>query len=214
MRDADGIDIVTCLYDLTDLPHLDQLVFSVMAQTTAAPLRLHLMLQRFSFTAVQAVRESTAALRGLNERVSMTLHNWDFPAPFDLRIPLLNWGLEVALGRYVTCIGIHDILCPQACAALLARLLETQAALALGGAAVQPVWWWGDVVVPAPTQTSSSAPPPMFIVDRSRLAARDYLFGSCEPGAETQAFIDRLGTRYPVDTACLSSVLTVRKHAL
>ena len=54
MRETPGIDILTRLYDLSDLPHLDQLMFSIMGQASAVPLQLHVMLQRFSFTEVQA----------------------------------------------------------------------------------------------------------------------------------------------------------------
>jgi hypothetical protein len=210
MKEAPGIDIVTRLYDLADLPHLDRLVFSIMGQADAVPLRLHIMLQRFSFTEVQAVREATWGLRRLRDRTSVTLHNWDHPAPFDLRVPLLNWGLEVAQGRYVTCLDVHEQLCPHACTALLARLHGTQAAVALGGAALQPVRWWGDVMLPVPAQADGLAPTPVFMADRSRLAIEDRVFRSGEPGSEIKEFIDRLGTRYAVDTICQGDTLAIR----
>ena len=210
MRQAPGIDIVTRLYDLADLPQLDQLAFSVMGQADVAPLRLHVMLGRFSFTEVQAVREATWGLRRLHDGASVTLHNWDYPAPFNLRVPLLNWGLEVAQGRYVTCLDIWEQLCPHACAALLARLQGTQAALALGGAALQPVRWWGDVVLPVQSQTGGPVSPPVFMADRDRLAIKDCVFRNGEPGSEIQAFIERLGARYMVDTACQSDTLALR----
>ncbi len=210
MREAPGIDIVTRLYDLSDLPHLDRLVFSIMGQADAVPLRLHVMLQRFSFTEVQAVREAMWGLGRLHDRASVTLHNWDYPAPFDLRVPLLNWGLEVAQGRYVTCLDVHEQLYPHACTALLARLHGTQAALALGGAALQPVWWWGDVVLPVPDQADGSAPKPVFMADRSRLATKDCVFRSGEPDSEIKEFIERLGTQYAVDTICQSDTLALR----
>ena len=210
MREAPGIDIVTRLYDLADLPQLDRLVFSVMGQADAAPLRLHVMLRRFSFTEVQAVREATWGLRRLDDRASVTLHNWDLPAPFDLRVPLLNWGLEVAQGRYVTCLDVHEQLCPRACTALLARLHGTQAALALGGAALQPVRWWGDVILPVPDQAGESPPTPVFMADRSRLAVKDCVFRSGEPDSEIKEFIERLGTLYAVDATCRSDTLALR----
>ncbi len=210
MREASGIDIVTRLYDLADLPHLDRLVFSLMGQAGAAPLRLHVMLHRFSFTEVQAVREATRELRRLHDRVSLTLHNWDYPAPFDLRVPLLNWGLEVAQGRYVTCLDVNEQLCPRACTALLARLHGTQAALALGGTALQPVWWWGDVILPVPDQADGSAPTPVFMADRGRLATKDCVFRSGEPDSEIKEFIERLAMQYAVDTICQNNVLALR----
>lgn len=210
MRGAPGIDIVTRLYDLADLPPLDRLVFSIMAQDDAVPLRLHIMLQRFSFTEVQAVRRAMSGLRRLRDRASVTLHNWDHPAPYDLRVPLLNWGLEVARGRYVTCLDVHEQLCPHACTALLARLEGTEAAVALGGAALQPVRWWGDVILPVPAPADGPAPTPVFMADRSRLATRDCVFRNGEPGSEIGEFIERLSTRYAVDTTCQNDTLALR----
>lgn len=214
MREAPGIDVVTRLYDLADLPHLDQFVFSIMGQADAGPLRLHVMLRRFSFTEVQAVREATWGLRRLHDRASVTLHNWDYPAPFDLRVPLLNWGLEVARGRYVTCLDVHEHLCPRACTALLARLDASRAALALGGAALQPARWWGDVVLPVPDQAEAPAPPPVFMADRRRLAAKDCVFRNGEPGSEIKEFIERIGTQYAVDATCRSDILALRIRPL
>lgn len=210
MRETTGIDVVTRLYDLADLPHLDRLVFSLMGQAEAMPLQLHVMLQRFTFTEVQAVREATWRLRRLHDRTSMMLHNWDYPAPFDLRVPMLNWGLEVAQARYITCLDIYDQLCPHACAALLARLRGTQAALALGGTALQPVLWWDDVMVPVPEQADAVAPIPVFMADRSRLGVKDCVFRTKEPDSEIAEFIERLGSHYPVDIACQGETLALR----
>ena len=214
MRNAPTIDIVTRLYDLADLPQLDKLLFSIMGQADAVPLRLHLMLQRFSSVDVQAVREATSGLRRLHDRVSVTLHNWDHPAPFDLRIPLLNWGLEVAQGRYLTCLDVVEQLCPNACMTLLTRLYDTRAAITLGGTLLQPVSWWGDVVLPIPDQVEGAAPMPIFLADRERLAVKDVLFRSGEPGSEIKEFLERLSTRYTIDTTCQSQTIAIRTFAI
>jgi hypothetical protein len=214
MRETPGVDIVTRLYDLADLPYLNQLLFSVLGQVDAGPMRLHVMLQRFSFTEVQAVRGATAGVRRLHGGTSMTLHNWDYPAPFDLRVPLLNWGLEAAQGRYVLCLDIHDQLYSHACAALLARLCGTSSALALGGAALQPVWWWGDVVIPVPDRFSEPLPIPIFMIDRNRLAAGDCVFANGEDFSETGAFAQRISASYAVDATCRNAILAVRRDPL
>lgn len=211
MKEAPGIDIVTRLYDLADLPFLDQLLFSVMGQVGAEPLRLHVMLQRFSSNDVRAVRHATVGLRRLNDRTSLTLHNWDYAAPFDLRVPLLNWGLEVAQGRYVIFLNVHDQLHSHACAALVARLRGTTAALALGSAVLQPVWWWGDVILPAPDPGGRSMLVPIFMIDAGRLAAKDRVFMSNEEVSETSEFLDRISSSYAVDGTHRSDVLAVRR---
>jgi hypothetical protein len=214
MRETSGIDILTRLYDLSDLPHLDQLMFSIMGQSSAVPLQLHVMLQRFSFTEVQAVREATWGVRRLCAQTSVTLHNWDYAAPFDLRVPLLNWGLEVAQDRYVTCIDVHEQLRPRACAMLLGRLQRTDVALALGGATLQPVRWWGDVVLPVSGLKSEFVPACIFMADRSRLAVTDCVFRSGEPGSEIKEFVERIRTRYATDTFCVAYDIAVRVSPL
>lgn len=211
MRDIADIDIVTSLYDLADLPCLDRLMFSVMAQADASPLRLHVMLQRFSVTEVQSVREATRDLRRLQDQVSVTLHNWDHPAPFDLRVPLLNWGLEVAKGRYFTYLDVQDQLYPHACATLLTRLRDTAAAIALGGAVLRPVWWWGDVVLPIPNQDDAPAPNSFFMIDRHRLAIRDCVFRTSEPNSAVDDFIKRLEASYEIDTKCQVDMIAIRQ---
>lgn len=212
MRELSGIDIVTRLYDLSDLPWLDRLMFSIMGQVDAAPVQIHIMLQRFSFIEVQTVRNATRELRQLNQ-ASVTFHNWDYPQPFDLRVPLLNWGLEVAQGQYFMCLEVHDQLCAHACAALIARLRSTQAALALGSIVIQPVWWWGDVMLPAPEQ-DASAPLSIVMLDRDRVAIKDCVFRTSEPGAEISDFIQRLSPLYAIDTSCERDILALRQHPL
>ena len=213
MRRAPGIDVVTCLDDLADLPQLERLVFSVIGQVVPEPLRLHVMLQRFTFTEVRTARDATAPLRPLRECVSIRLHNWDLSVPFDLRVPRLNWGLDVAEGRYVTYVTIDDQLQPGACGALLARLRATAAAVALGGGVAQPALAWGDVVLPV-QDTAVLSPPPFALIDRDRLTARACMFRDAPPGAELSALIGRLAAEYPIDTTCASDVLLVRQRTL
>ena len=213
MRRAPGIDVVTCLDDLADLPPLERLAFSVMGQTVPEPLRLHVMLQRFTFTEVRTARDATASLRPLREGVGIRLHNWDLSAPFDLRVPRLNWSLEVAEGRYVTYLAVGDQLQPGACGALLARLRATSAAVALGGGVTQPALAWGDVVLPV-QDAAALLPPPMALIDRDRVAARDCVFRDAPPGAELSALVDRLAAAYLLDTACAGDVLLVRQRTL
>ena len=212
VRDMAGVDIVTSLYDLADLPCLDRLMFSIMAQVDGGPLRLHLMLQRFSVTEVQSVREATRELRQLQDQVSVTLHNWDHPVPFDLRVPLLNWGLEVAPGRYVMCLDVHDQLYPHACTTLLTRLRDTTAAIALGGIVLRPAWWWGDVVLPMPDQDDAPACASCFMIDRHRLAIEDCVFRASEPNSAVEEFIERLGASYEVDARCQVSMIAIRQR--
>ena len=222
----DGLDVVIRLYDTTELPCLDHCIFSLLGQARQAEpghvgfggvLRLHVMLQRFSFTEVQTVRKALGRLMLLDEAADLTLHNWDYPEPFDLRVPLLNWGFEVARSRYATCVSSSDRLFPGTYARLLVRLQVTQAVIALGGMAAQPVCWWGDVIMPVSDESKLAiAPlgelvPPVFLVDRARLGSRETVFRAHNQGAEINEFISRLRLHHEADIECEADLLAVRQ---
>ncbi len=79
--------------------------------------------------------------RPVDETAYVALRDWRHPEPFDLGVPLLNWSLELATGRYFTCLDLVDLLLPGACAKLPARLRATPAALALGGVTTRKMCW-------------------------------------------------------------------------
>ncbi len=207
-----GLDIVIRLYDPSELPRLDHCVFSLLGQSldgACEELRVHLMLRRFSFDEVRAVRTAIQALRRLDETTIFIVHNWQISEPFDLRVPLLNWGLEVTNGRYFTCLDVGDVLVPGAYARLLERLRTTQAVLALGGMATQLVRWWGDVVLPMTTTLVSDDKdlPPLFVIDRTRLPLQDLVFRVDQSFSEITAFVQHIRAFYPVDTEYEAGVL-------
>jgi hypothetical protein len=223
-----GLDVVLRIYDTSELPRLDHCLFSLLGQTLPAsppnarlcgPLRLHLMLRRFSFAEVRAVRTATQTLRPLDQTATLTLHNWGLPEPFDLRLPLLNWGLAVTQGRYFTCLGVGDLVLPGAYAKLLMRLQSTRAAMALGGVLRQPVRWWGDVILPLafpwpdlmPDGSQDAEAPPVFLLDRARLPPQDVVFRVGSPDAEVAEFVQRMRAQYLVDTEYMVEVLGVHQ---
>jgi len=230
MMELAGLDVVIRLYDTSELPRLDHCIFSLLGQSLptkafdadhCGPLRLHLMLQRFTFAEAQAVRSVTQALRPLDKTASLTLHNWELPEPFDLRVPLLNWGLEVTKGRYFTCVGVGDLVLPGTYAKLLTRLRLTGAAMALGRVMTQPVRWWGDVVLPLsatlpcagsiPGRPEDADAPPVFLLDRARLPTQDLVFRVGRPDEEVAAFVQRLRAHHPVDREHMADLLGVHQ---
>jgi hypothetical protein len=225
-----GLDVVIRLYDPSELPRLDHCLFSLFGQLPPAlsadadpcgPLRLHLMLRRFSFAEVQAVRAATQALRALDETARLTMHNWEISEPFDLRVPLLNWGLEVAKGRYFTCLEVGDLVLPGAYAKLLTRLRMTRSAMALGGVITQPVRWWGDVVMPIaaaslcpespPGSSDEADSPSLFLLDRARVPLQELKFRVGLPDTEIGEFVQRVGETCEIDTELMGDLLAVRQ---
>lgn len=228
--EAAGLDVVVRLYDPSELPRLNHCLFALFGQALRAwspeadfcrPLRLHLMLRRFSFAEVQAVRTATQALRALDETARLTMHNWEISEPFDLRVPLLNWGLDVAKGRYFTCLDVGDLVLPGAYAKLLTRLRVTQSGMALGGVMTQPVHWWGDVVMPLTSALLSPESPPcgsddadtpsLFLLDRARVPLQELKFKVGLSDREVVDFVQRIGESHEIDKELMGDLLAVRQ---
>ena len=204
------IDIITCLDDVGDLPHLDRLFFSVLGQGEDIPIRFHLMLQRFSFSEVQTVRTAMRSLRKINGRITVVLHNWDYPAPFDLRVPLLNWAMEATQGRYILILDLRDQLFPHACKRLVHRLRCTDLACAVGGVSIRAALWAGDVVLPMPTQYTQTVQTTLSMIDRHRLRLSDRVFRVGKDGNAIGDFEERQDQADETDHLLKSEVLAVQ----
>ena len=212
------VDAVLRVYDVAELPCVRSCVLTLLGQMRPAPagvfagsLHIHLMTQRFTVRETQAVRSGLADLLRLDERVGLTLHNWDYRDPFDLRVPLLNMALEVTSGRYVTFLDSSDLLCPGALARLLGRIATTGAAAALGGIRSQPVRWWGDVFLPVDGACQAGDASATFVVlDRERLP-HALCFQVAPPGQEIAGFIGRLRGSCAVEEPPVAEILCVRQ---
>ena len=213
------IDAVLRVYDLTEVPCVQSCLLTLLGQMRPTPecifagsLHIHLMTQRFSLRDTQALRNAVADLLQLDERIGLTLHNWDYRDPFDLRIPLLNMALEVARGRYITFLDSSDLLCPGALAILLGRIEATGAAVVLGGIRPQSVRWWGDVFLPLnnePDRTDSSFAT-LLMLDRGKLP-HTLNFQVAPQGEEFAVFVERLRKNYAVEEHPVGEFLCVRQ---
>ena len=213
------VDAVLRVYDLAELPCVQSCVLTLLGQIRPTPagafagsLHIHLMTQRFSLRDTLALRSGVSDLLRLDERIGLTLHNWDYRDPFDLRVPLLNMALEVTIGRYITVLDSSDLLCPGALAVLLGRIEATEAAAALGGVRLQSVRWWGDVFLPLNSELhqADNGPTPLLMLDRAKLP-RTFHFQVAPPGEEIAVFIDRLRQDGAVEAPPPAEVLCVRQ---
>ncbi len=213
------VDAVLRVYDLTELSCVQSCVFTLLGQMRPTPegaftgsLHIHLMTQRFTLREAQALRSAVADLLRLDDRIGLTLHNWDYQDPFDLRVPLLNMALAVTTGRYVTFLDSSDLLCPGALAILLRRIQTTGAAAALGGIRPQSVRWWGDVFLPftnEPHQADGGSAA-LLMLDREKLP-RTLYFQVAPPGEEIGVFIDDLGKHCAIEEHPVAEFLCVRQ---
>ena len=214
MRPAQ-VDAVIRVYDLADLPGVRSCLFTLLAQMRSGAtggltesLHIHLMTQRFTASEMLALRNAVADLLQLDDEIGLTLHNWDYRDPFDLRVPLLNMALDVTHGRYVTFLDSTDLLCAGALEALVGHVRSGEAVAALGGISRQCVRWWGDTFLPcggAESRTTAA----LLLVDRSKLNHR-VSFQVAPPGSEIDVFVGSLRGHGRIDEHYLNEPLCVR----
>ncbi len=219
--DVDGgkIDVIIRLYDTTDLPRLRLCVFSLLGQKrgtgqTALTERIHVnvMTQRFTVEQIRQTRETIDPLIADCDDVSLTIYNWDYRDPFDIRVPLLNWAFEVTNGRFVSVVECVELLLPGALARLRARLADTDAAAAISEVYVQQVLWWGDVILPVTIKgrhpEKLSAPLAMF--DRGRIKS-SLTFEVSSSGMEVANYVNTLRPSCTVNEELRTVQLCVRQ---
>jgi hypothetical protein len=125
----DQVDCIVRLHDSSRLLELERCVFSLVGQKHSQ-VRIILATQRFSHDEIAAVRHALAPMLSLSGAPSLTIVNWESPDPTDARTELLNLGLTVLTGRYVSFLDYDDTLFPEAYELLIERLKTTQAAIA------------------------------------------------------------------------------------
>ena len=130
--DADPLDAVVRFHDVRRLTELKRCIFSLVGQTYR-PLRIILVLQRFSGAEAAATEAVLAATLEADWAPDFTLVPWDGDGPADARAALLNAGVAAARGRYIAFLDYDDVLYPEAYELLVARLMRTGAAIAFAG---------------------------------------------------------------------------------
>lgn len=132
------IDCIVRFHDVRRLAELERCVFSLVGQRYR-PLRIILVLQRFTPEDVAATEAALAPLLRLPDAPRLTVHNWDEEGIVDARTHLLNRGLELADGRYLAFLDYDDLLFPEAYEMLVGRLTEQDAAIAFASVQVMQV---------------------------------------------------------------------------
>ena len=122
------IDCIVRFHDARRLLELKRCVFSLVGQTYR-PLNIILTVQRFSAAEIEATRQALEPVLRLPNAPTLTIANWDEPAPSDARTALLNLGLRTGQGRYVAFLDYDDVLYPEAYELLIRQLRKAGAGI-------------------------------------------------------------------------------------
>ena len=211
------IDVALRLFDLAELPLVQLCLFGLLGQRREPSIELpklhvHLMTQRLTSDEVENVRRVITKPLALEETATVTIRNWDYAAPYDLRAPLLNLAFARSAGRYFMHLDSGEQLRPGGLSALFRRLVATEAVAAIGGIAVQHMVWWDDaflLIGPARMASVKETPGPIFLLDRFRLDS-NLPFLAEDICRERSGFIRRLRQDHTVDEELLSELICIR----
>ncbi|MFC7552843.1 glycosyltransferase [Pseudoroseomonas wenyumeiae] len=209
----EGVDVIVRFHDVARTRELTRAVFSLYGQELR-PVRILLVLQRFSEEDEASVRAALAPLLSLPDAPDLTICRHDSPLPLDARSALVNLGLQAATARYVALLDYDDVLYPEAYRMLTEQLKESGAGIAFGNIGVKLVDVYDDFLhahgqhspFKGSTLTdllrSNFCPIHSFVVDRARVPASEMRFEPNQTIEEDYEFLLRV-------CACVKSDFTL-----
>ncbi|MCB2106675.1 MAG: glycosyltransferase [Rhodobacteraceae bacterium] len=126
---SDQIDCIVRFHDLRRLPELNRCLFSVVGQSYR-PLRVVLVVQRFSDADLAALRANIEPLFDGEDGISLSIFNFTEPEPTDARSALMDLGIHRVEGRYFAFLDYDDTLYPEAYEFLIGQLKHSGAGIA------------------------------------------------------------------------------------
>ena len=219
----DGVDTIVRFHDSRRIDELERAVFSLVGQEYR-PLRILLVLQRFSDSDVAAVEQRLAPLLGLPDHPQLTILRYQAPEPHDARSVMVNMGFKAATARYVALLDYDDVLYPEAYRMLVARLRESGAGIAFGGIGVKHVDIYDGFVhivgAASPFDGSTLAdlfrknfcPIHSFVLDRSRVPLAEMRFDSALTIEEDYEFLLRICATTTADFSLIHSQIGEYYH--
>jgi hypothetical protein len=127
----EGVDVIVRFHSLGRIEELRRAVFSIVGQDLR-PIRILLVLQRFSDADAAAVRAALAPLLALPDPPTLEILRYDAQEPVDARSALMNLGFAATTARHVALLDYDDVLYPEAYRLLSDRLRDSGAAIAFG----------------------------------------------------------------------------------
>ena len=213
------LDCIVRFHNSRRLCELKRCFFSLYGRYHR-PLNVIVVTQRFTGEEIDVLEREIGELRRLHEAPSFTIRNWEHPAPKDARTELLNLGSAAATGRYLAFLDYDDVLYPEACSTLVARLRETRSAIAFAkvrvvGADVFPefVRVSREVVPPFSGEDLSDlfranfCPLHSYLIDRSVIPEADLQFDVSLTWEEDYDLLLRVCARYGSDFSARGMVI-------
>jgi hypothetical protein len=135
---TEQIDTIVRFHDDRRIAELKRCVFSLAGQTYR-PIRIVLVLQRFSGPQIEAVEQALGPLLEGRDVPQLAIVNLTDPEPADARSVLLNLGVQNVTGRYLAFLDYDDVLYPEAYEMMIRRLKDTGAGIAFAKVRVMRV---------------------------------------------------------------------------
>lgn len=216
---AFGVDTILRFHELSALPELDRALFSLYNQSYSR-VRPIVVTQGFSPKDVQTVRCAVERYDWLRRGVPAEVVNVPNPSGADIRSALLNVGLRMATGRYVSILDADDYLFGHAFDWLIAGLEWGHHAIAFGNIVIKHVTMKGSVPFVFGSANGmfkgeglndlieeNFCPIHSFVVDRRIVDPVDLYFCEDICRLEDYDFLLRICSKYPANFATRSKVV-------
>lgn len=219
----EAIATVVRFHDIRRLVELDRALFSLLKQTWC-PVRAIIVLQNLP--------DHLTTIIELAKRLDWTAHGHHAPtvvnlssAKEDARSELLNLGIAHAQERYFAILDCDDYLYPYAYEYLISGIRDRNAVIAFGNIAIKNKRVIDSFVYATSMNRSpldgksysdllfdNFAPIHSFVVDRSKISARDFRFNESLIRLEDYDFLLRICSKYPANFSTLSRYVGVYSH--
>ncbi len=216
---TDMIDTIVRFHDVRRLAELKRCVFSLVGQTYQ-PVRIVLVLQRFTGEQIEAVEEALAPLLEGRDTPRLSIVNLTEPEPADARSVLLNLGIQNAQGKYLAFLDYDDVLYPEAYAMMIGRLKETGAAIAFAKVRVMRVDVYNEFlytkeqVVPPFSGSdlldlfhNNYCPLHSYVIDRSQIPSEMLTFMTAMTLEEDYELLLRICATFPSDFTLIGTTI-------
>lgn len=211
----EGISVIVRLHDPARLPLLEEALFSLAVQRTH-PLQVVVVLQGAAVAPQEVTHRLARQPFAPADAQTHIVEAVEDPDGVDLRARLLNRGIALSRYRYLAFLDDDDVVYQSGYQRLIDRLRISGAALAAGGTvradfvlhgqrwvAERRFDWVHSGTAQRDLFERNFLPLHSFVIDRTRLTAKDLRFEESLTRLEDYDFLLRLAARHRFDLNCL-----------
>lgn len=210
------LSVVIRTHKIERLSFLDEALFSLAVQNYE-DVEIVVLVQNGNAEFINSVKDLFEKMSFSNS-IKYFVHSINVPQSTDGRSVLLNKGIEISTGRFLAFLDDDDVVYQNGYTLLIQKLVDTNAAIAVGGCRTAKVYEEGDARYITTKETpfawgrnkfdlvkDNFIPIHSYIIDRRKVEVADLYFDADFSLLEDYDFLLRLAAKYDFDFSCLDS---------